>query len=144
MSSDAKPLSRREQLAIQGVVAGKTATVALLEAGYSKSVAETQQKAVLGKPRVQSALLKALEEEGVSTQFLARTIREGLAAEKSVFHEGRRVAQEPDHANRHRFVRTTLQLTGDLQPDAADQGDTWEAMIFAIRARRASTEGSST
>jgi phage terminase small subunit len=137
MSSDTKILSRREHLAVQGVVAGKTATVALLEAGYAPTTAHKQQKAILGKDRVKRAIEQAMEEAGITTQFLARTMKEGLEAKKGVFHEGKCVAQEADHTNRHRFAKTCLQLRGELERDAADQGETWEATIFRIRGQRA-------
>jgi hypothetical protein len=137
MSSETDILNHRELLAVQGVVAGKTATVALLEAGYSKSVAETRQKAVLAKPKVQRAILRAMEEAGITEKLIARTMKEGLKARHSVYQDGKRVAQEPDHGNRHKFLKTALELRGDLERDAADEGDTWEAMLVRISARRA-------
>lgn len=143
MSEDIKALSRREHLAVQGVLSGLTATEALLRAGYSASVARTQQRAVLGKPRILRSIEQALEDAGVSTQLIVQTILRGLEAERGVYdRDGRLVGREPDHAVRLKYLRMVLELRGDLERRGDDEGETWEAMIFAIRARRAGAQGS--
>ena len=138
MSDNDKPLSRRELLAVQGVIAGKTATAALLEAGYGPSVAEKQQKAVLEKPRVKKAILAALEKAGITDKLLATTMREGLEAQRPAAVEGGKVTEwAPDHSTRHKFAMTALQIRGDLERSTEGEGGTWEEMVIAVRARRA-------
>jgi hypothetical protein len=66
-------LNPREARAVAFLKSGKakTKTEALKKAGYSNSVAEGRQKDVLGKPRMQSALMSAFEQVGINDTFLA-------------------------------------------------------------------------
>ena len=133
-------LNRRELLAVQGIASGMTATAALLQAGYAKSVATTQQQSVLGKPRVQNALAQALEDAGIGTKFIARALRRGLAAKRGIYQDGKLVAREPDHGNRHKYLTTALELRGDLERRREVGEETWESVLFQIRARRTESE----
>jgi hypothetical protein len=129
-------LSREEQEAVvlAEVLKGEEAKDAGRAAGLHAARAGA---VVLNRPHVRGALLAVLEQQGVDESLLARTIREGLEATRAHTHEGYVVDHSPDHAVRHKFVSTLLDLRGDLDRSAAGAEDTWEATILTIRSRRA-------
>jgi hypothetical protein len=101
--------------------------------------------AVARRPAVRSALLQALEARGIGETRISEVIEQGLAATRpdTVTRQGDVVLGGPDHGTRHKFLGTLLQLRGDLDQDARGEGDTWEAMLIAVRARRLSRAGGS-
>lgn len=129
-------LNVREAKAVQGLLEGKSAHQALKDAGYSKATAEHQAASVLGKPRVQSAMLKMMDEMGISESMLVQTLKRGLKAKRSFITRYGDEIKTKDFSVRHKYLQTALELRGDLKrKDEADEGS-WEEMIFQVRARR--------
>ena len=126
-------LSPREQLVVKGLLAGKTQSQALLDAGYSESVAMKQQKKVIGRARVQNALAASMDDSGIDTALLARTILEGLQAVRVVTSGGTTV-EVPDHNVRHKFLQTVLELRGDFPDKTIHQiEESYEERILRLR-----------
>ena len=128
-------LSPREQLVVKSLLGGKTQSQALLDAGYSESMAMKQQKKVIGRARVQNALAAALEDSGIDADLLAKTILEGLQAVRVVSSgPGRPPIEVPDHNVRHKFLQTALDLRGDYPDKTIHQvEETYEARILRLR-----------
>ena len=59
---------------------------------------------VFDRPKVQTALLAALETQGIDCAALARVIKEGLDAQKQLVSGGATITT-PDHAARWRFLQ---------------------------------------
>jgi hypothetical protein len=135
LSTALEELSPREQLAVKGLLAGKTQSQALLDAGYSESMAMKQQKKVIGRARVQNALAAALEDFGIDAHLLAQTIREGLEAVRVVSSgPGRPAMEVPDHNVRHKFLQTALELRGDYPDKTIHQvEESYEERILRLR-----------
>ncbi|MDB4285620.1 hypothetical protein N9903_01805 [bacterium] len=131
-------LSTREQKAVQGLLEGKSQTQAMVEAGYSQSMAHKQQKKVFGRDRIQSALVAAMESIGVDVEKLAGVIRDGLGANRLVFYKATgEPISIPDHAIRHKFLQTSLELRGDFPDEEIHHvTETYEEKIMRIRGRR--------
>lgn len=128
--------SIRERRLIAGVMDGKPVAVAAREAGYGEHYSESQIRHTINKPRVQSALVRAMEEAGIDDVSLARVMRKGLKSKKIVYHQGIPVAADPDPYARHQYLRTALEIRGEIgsaRPLA--EGETWEAAIIAIRSK---------
>ena len=125
----------REQLVVRGLLEGKTQSQALLDAGYSQSMAMKQQKKVIGRARVQKALAAALEDFGIDASMLAQTIREGLEAVRVVSSgPGRPAVEMPDYNVRHKYLQTALELRGDYPDKTIHQvEESYEERILRLR-----------
>lgn len=135
-------LNRRELLAVQGVVAGMTKTEALIQAGYSLSVAQTRQQDVLGKPRVRLALAHALEKAGITDDIKARALVEGLKARREYqTREGVAMDGGPDHGTRLKYLKLAFELDGDLDRAEDSETSTFEAMVASLSAPHQLGEG---
>ena len=88
-----------------------------LKAGYSESYASNKLPYLKD---VKADFRRILESKGVTHDRLAEVIEAGLGANKSKFVGGVLVS-EPDHAVRHRFVQTVLEVS-DLMPDRKVDG----------------------
>lgn len=137
MNTDDTPkqdhLNRREQLAVQGVMAGMTKTEALIQAGYSVSVAQTRQRDVLGKPRVRRALAHALEKAGVTDTLKAAVLAAGLKADREYCAAGVILGGGPDHASRLKYLKLILELDGDLDRDENSETSIFEATVACLQ-----------
>jgi hypothetical protein len=79
-------LSIRERRLVKNIASGgfNTYKDAMIDAGYTESVASKLAYQVLGKPSVKNALQKALEKVGLSDDFIATGIKEGCEATKVI------------------------------------------------------------
>ena len=101
---------------------------------YSESMAMKQQKKVIGRARVQKALTAAMDDSGIDTALLARTILEGLKAVRVVTSGGTTI-EVPDHNVRHKFLQTALELRGDYPDKTIHQvEETYEERILRLHA----------
>lgn len=130
--------SIKERKLIAGVLEGKPVSTAAREAGYGDHYSDSQIRHTINKPRVQKALVRAMEMAGIDDESLARLIKKGLYAKKAVYHQGVEIAREADPYARHQYIRTALEIRGDIGAPALRPGEdeTWEATLIQIRARR--------
>ena len=86
-------------------------------------------------------LVAALEAVGINSEYLAtKVIKKGLKAKKETFdRQGELIRVSPDHATRHKFLNTVLEIRGDLKPKSQGQGESFEEVLMMIRARRVTT-----
>lgn len=121
-----RPLTIRQKKLIKGKIEGKTHLQAYREAGYrgkSKETAIVEVSKTLSKPNVQEAMMAAMTAEGITAPLLAKTIKNGLLADKTVAvgkEEEAFVDVQPDHAIRHRFLETSLKIAGLVTADAGN------------------------
>ena len=83
-------------------------------------------------------LVAALEAVGINSEYLAtKVIKKGLKAKRKVYDRlGALASEDPDHATRHKFLSTVLEIRGDLKPKTQGQGESFEEVLMMIRARR--------
>jgi hypothetical protein len=129
-------LNPREQIAVAEVLKGQPAYKACLTAGYSESTAMTKAGDILAKPRVQRALLQAMEAAGITETLLAKKLFKGLKARKTIFHEGIPTCEVKDLGTRHKYLTTALELRGDLHRNQEAEEGSFEEVLFQVRARR--------
>jgi hypothetical protein len=125
-------LSEKERVVVEGVLDGLSQNNAGLMAGYDNGGAS-----VIQRPRVQSALSRALADDGLDERKISKRIRQGLKAKKSIL-----IADDsldvPDYGMRHKYLTTLLELRGDLDSKKDKEEQSWESMLFEVRARRLS------
>ena len=133
IKNGALPAANFKEIDFKSVPA-KAQSQALLDAGYSQSMAMKQQKKkVIGRARVQRALTAALEDSGIDAFMLARTILEGLK-EVRVVSSGGTAIEVPDHNVRHKFLQTALELRGDYPDKTIHQvEESYEERILRLR-----------
>jgi len=114
-------LTIREKRLIKGVVSGLTGAEAARRAGYSAKSASQLASETLAKPKVQSALLAAMEKAGITDDRIAQVMDEGLKANRVVSARVTNKDAEvdtddfievPDHAVRHKFLETAIDVKG--------------------------------
>ena len=127
---DPESLSEKERAVVDGVLGGLTKVDAGLAAGYDNG-----GQTVLQRPRVQNALAVALSAEGLNEERIATKIRKGLRAKKTMVIDGEAV-DVPDHSAQHKYLTTLLELRGDLDSKKNIEEETWETLLFQVRARR--------
>lgn len=98
---------------------GKSKKDAVLLAGYS----EKSNPTVIGKSAesLRSQLLSEMESQGLTSQKLAKKLNEGIDSKKLLVssYKGKIVEEReiPDNETQHKYVRTALEVRGDLQSD---------------------------
>lgn len=131
---DPDQISRADRAVIEGIVEeGLTVKEAGIAAGY---LSEQTVVNHLRTPQVRSALLTALDQAGIDEAYLTTKLGIGLEALRSVYHQGIVVGVEVDHNARHKYLTTLLELRGDTTKKVESAGDSWEEVLFQIRARR--------
>lgn len=95
---------------------GKTKEDAKREAGYSEN---SSTKTIEETNGVQGTLKTALEKVGLTDQIIADKLRKGLSTQKThlVSFEGKFTDEKKTDDNdiQHRYMRTILEVRGDLQ-----------------------------
>ena len=149
-SDFARPLSLRQTVYVQGVLAGKTKKRAALDAGYALSTAENAA-AKIETPHVREVLQDTIWQL-IPPELIAQRLREGLDAEKTIFlrfggkvHERRVI----DYAERLKYIVLAAKYGGyyvDGQPviPPATSNDATDAerleRLLAVLAERAGRE----
>jgi hypothetical protein len=75
----------------------------------------------LKNPRVRAVIQKALEDAGVTPDLLADRVKGALDATKSIYSEGIKVAEEPDHRTRLEAVKEGFKVL-DAYPRTEGSG----------------------
>lgn len=134
-----------------GQAFGKPSKAARL-AGYSPDSADSSADALLRSERVQGAILAGMERQGITGEFRAQKLREGLESKETKFfqHEGRVIETREvvDFYARHKYLETAMRTAGDFPKDepvqqaalivnlgdeALKEGD-WASRLEAIEA----------
>lgn len=128
--------AEEEAVVVAEVLDGATPAEAGRAAGLSAPGAGLE---VVRRPHVREVLLSKLEEHGAGPSRLAQVLADGLSAVQSTSYQGAVYKSTvPDLGLRLSYADRLLRLHGVATPGDADgEGDTWEAMILAVRARRA-------
>jgi len=127
-------ISRADREVIVGIVEeGLTVKEAGVAAGY---LSEQTVVNHLEKPQVQSALLSALERAGIDEDYITTKLGIGLEALRNVYHQGTVIGVEVDHVARHKYLSTLLDIRGEASKKPESVGDSWEEVLYQIRARR--------
>ena len=105
----AKALSGSEKELVASIVAG-TAEKGRVSAEVAREVEDSD-------PHIRAALIEAFASVGITTDYLARKIQEGMEATE-VLRATQTASREenPDHATRHKFVSTALKVLGAEKP----------------------------
>ena len=97
---------------------GKSRAESVKLAGYNDNVAPAK---VESSPNLRKALIDALEVNGLTSEYLGKKLKEGVNAKKIYFtsFKGSIVDEReiPDNETQHKYVRTALEVRGDLQSD---------------------------
>ena len=127
-------LSPREIIVVIGLLDGKTRKQAMLDAGYSKSMAETQQKRVVGRERVRRALLALLDTQGNIIDKLARIAKEGLEARRFVgLSDTGEAVIIKDWNTRVKFFEMVVKILGGFpEKQKVQKKDTYEDFILKL------------
>jgi hypothetical protein len=137
-------LTLKQRKFVRGYLQGKPLVQAATEAGYAPSTAARGATELLRSEKVRTTIQVALEKAGVTDELLATTIREGMAAQKAshLVHEGEiKTVEAVDWHARHRFVDTALRLKNAYPGQGLEAGgETWEELIFRVRARLVKNE----
>lgn len=127
-----KKLTPRERLLIKYLASGMTQKDALIKVGYSEMTASKAAKDILGKPRLQTAMQRAMEKAGVTDDLLGAKLKDGLEANKvisaTVIHKSTEGKTEqiddfievPDHQARTRYQDMAHKLRGDYPDSKVD------------------------
>jgi phage terminase small subunit len=120
MSKDELTIKQRRLVANKAK--GMSGAAAAREAGYSPRSAREIAAETLAKPNVQAALVKAMDDAGITDAKIAEVLKEGMAAQRVVATVMRRgkpeLIERPDHATRHRFTETAIDVKGAKAPKA--------------------------
>ena len=109
--------SVKQKIAIKHILNGDSASKAMIKAGYSPKTAKDPQR--LTNSRV---FLDTLEKTGISDELLAKTLLDGLTANKTIVmgkeSNDSFVDIQPDFMVRHKNLVTALQLKGHSRDKA--------------------------
>lgn len=109
-------LNPREAKAVALLKSGKAKTkkAALIGAGYAESTADKAAEKILGKVRVQSALLDAFDAIGVNDTYLAEKHKELIEAELPATQYSKACLNAPA---RSKGLDMLYKLKGEYAPD---------------------------
>lgn len=94
---------------------GKSKKEAVRIAGYNE---HTSSSGLERSPALRQALLSAMEAQGLTGEYLARKIMIGTETKKTHFFAQDGIVKDsrevPDNEIQHKYVRTALEVRGDL------------------------------
>lgn len=124
-----------EAVVVAEILDGATPAEAGRAAGLSAQGAGLE---VARRPHVREVLLTKLEELGAGPSRLAEVLRDGLNAVQSATYQGAvYTSTVPDAGMRLSYADRLLRLHGVATPRDEPSEDSWEAVLLAVRARRA-------
>lgn len=135
--TDPEGLSQVERGMVRGLLSGSDVE----ESSASVGIQTDEGRRVLDRPPVRSALDAALRRRGLDEDRVARTLDEGLNATRSVYHQGIRIDEVPDHSARKGYLDTLLDIRGDRKQRDSGEGQGWEVLLFALRSQRSGSGG---
>ena len=106
-------LDDKDRKVVKALSQGKDDKEALKSAGYSDSYIKNEGRKLIAKPVIQSALQTILDNSGVTDNFLAEKLKEGLDATK-IHGTSDDFIEIKDYAVRHKYLETGLKLKGHL------------------------------
>lgn len=122
-----RPLTRKQEEFVKGIVAGKTKVQAAMDAYPNQSypAASVQAAQNLEKPSIKNALAEAYRAGGINATSITDIIVDAMNAKKlSSDADGKLIeSNHPDHTTRLNAVRTAGQLLG-LGRDQTPAGGT--------------------
>ena len=135
----------KERKLLKGIIAGKTATQAAKDAGWSDASAGVMASRKMAEPGMKAELQKMMDEAGLSRQAIIQKIREGADAKKVSYfaHEGvvKDQREDVDHVTRHRFLETARKVRGDMGEDENEKGSITVAVMVNLIAAEAQRRG---
>jgi phage terminase small subunit len=119
-----------ERKVVDGLLSGLSKTEALRQAGYSESVVRSRTSTVIGRSRVQTALLIALQDIA-SQDLVSIRLSEGLEAETEYKGKG---TGNADLKTRLEYIKEINKLRGEY-PDKTviHESETYEERIERLR-----------
>jgi phage terminase small subunit len=131
-----RALTMKERRFIKALPESPSISAAMRTAGYAKSTVDQQPTNVLGKPRVLSAIQKAMEKAGISDMSLAEKIREGMNATKVIVAtENGQITDEryyKDYSVQHKYLDTAHKLRGDYPSEKLEVEHTGVVEVLHI------------
>ena len=120
---DGRGLSQRDAVFVSNVLKGMGKTEAMKLAASAIGVELTDRSAgglgskAMQNPKVDSAIVSALRDAGIDDELIARKMKEGLDAtaftQTGIEHD--------DFKTRHLYIRTILQVKGQIGADVSNQ-----------------------
>lgn len=113
---DARGLTKRDALFVTNVLKGMSKTEAMMLAGeaigvqLSPAAANLAANKSIGKPEVDSAIVSAFEEAGITDILVAEKMREGL--ESTAFTQNGQ--EHTDYKTRLGYLQTVLKVKGQM------------------------------
>jgi hypothetical protein len=117
----------------QRVLDGMSPGDAALQVGYQSPDTGNY---IMRRPEVQSAMIQAMEQRGITRNLLAKKMKQGLRATTKIYHHGQLIDEIDDHGTRHKYLTTALDVFGDTKPKNSQESESFEELIFQIHARR--------
>lgn len=129
---DARGLSKKDSLFVSNILKGMSKAEAMKLASEAIGVQITDGSAsvaassAMQKPAVESAIVSALAAAGINDELIAEKLKEGLDA--TAFTQ---TGQEhTDFKTRHSYIRTIMQVKGQIGADVSNQNNTLNYMSF--------------
>lgn len=106
-------LNDKQRTIVKAKSQGKEDKEALKLAGYSDNYIRTDGKKLIQKPAIQSTLQIIMENVGITDEFLATKLKEGMESKKTI-GIGENSEEVKDMPTRHKYLETGLKLKGHL------------------------------
>jgi len=129
------------------------------KAAELSDLSPSRGRQMIHEPQMRSAIVEAFEKKGVTKDFIADRVRDGMLADEVRYftHDGEIFAErrDPDHHSRHRFTELALRARGDFPRDEPQQlaalilkigdgpatAEEWEVIAARERARKVGPQG---
>jgi len=106
-------LNDKDRKIVKGLTEGKEDKEVLESVGYSPSYISSEGKKIINKPAIQSTLAIIMENTGITDEFLAGKLKEGMDSTK-MHGVGPDSKEVKDMPTRHKYIETSLKLKGHL------------------------------
>ena len=104
------------------IMEGKSKVEAARLAGYDE---DTNSAVIERSPSLRNALMIAMEARGLTTDYLADKLMKGTNSKKTQFYSYEGIVTDQreveDNEIQHRYVKTALEIRGDLAENNATQ-----------------------
>lgn len=91
------------------------------KAAELSDLSPSRGRQMMHEPQMRSAIVEAFEKKGVTKEFIADRVRDGMLADEVRYftHNGEIFAErrDPDHHSRHRFTELAMRARGDFPKD---------------------------
>lgn len=107
----------KENKYVEARMRGASPTLAAIASGVTASNAARVGKRMEAKPRIQLRIREALDRQGVNTTLLAKKIRSGLKATKTIIINNS-TENVIDFGERRQYTKLALEALGELETGA--------------------------